>query len=328
MTEKYKIYLSEDIKSRLTNDAELFEFFKKDGSVNLNAFLKALIVNYFDRYRHSKEQLLANIRQDILNTVSISDIDSEVLADKIVNTYLKGYIAGSEKSTAITLTVGGESYDTIRIIENNMLKDSSLSQYLKDMFVSYLSIPRNSREAIIFKNTYETITEAISEKKVISFSSSTNASFVVEPYLIAPSKEEQCNYLICNDVRAHRPRSFRISRLSSVFITADNFIQDPELYESLREKAMRSPHSVSDTVRAVVKLTPYGAQKFKVITKNRPDVLKKDGDLYCFDWPEQQLEDYFLRFGRDAIVLEPKSLRNRLKKYYRMAIRAYQDQRN
>ena len=31
MTEKYKIYLSDDTRSRLINDAELFEFTKKDG---------------------------------------------------------------------------------------------------------------------------------------------------------------------------------------------------------------------------------------------------------------------------------------------------------
>ena len=35
MTEKYKIYLSEDTKMRLINDAELFEFYRSDGSVNL-----------------------------------------------------------------------------------------------------------------------------------------------------------------------------------------------------------------------------------------------------------------------------------------------------
>ncbi len=83
MPEKFKIYLSEDIKTRLTNDAELFEFFKKDGSVNLNAFLKILIVNYFDQYRNEKEKLLTSIRQDISGIVSISAHDSEILADSV-----------------------------------------------------------------------------------------------------------------------------------------------------------------------------------------------------------------------------------------------------
>ena len=53
MTEKYKIYIPEAMRSRLMNDAELFEFTKNDGSVNLNAFLKELLVNYFDRRKRS-----------------------------------------------------------------------------------------------------------------------------------------------------------------------------------------------------------------------------------------------------------------------------------
>jgi hypothetical protein len=40
------------------NDAKLFEFYKKDGTINLNAFLKELLVNYFDEYRESKATLL------------------------------------------------------------------------------------------------------------------------------------------------------------------------------------------------------------------------------------------------------------------------------
>ena len=55
MTEKYKIYIPEDMKTRLTRDAELFEFYKKDGSVNLNAFLKELLVNFFDQYRNNEQ---------------------------------------------------------------------------------------------------------------------------------------------------------------------------------------------------------------------------------------------------------------------------------
>ena len=60
MSEKYKIYIPEEMKSRLMNDAELFDFTKKDGSVNLNAFLKELLVNYFDQYRETKEHLLTS----------------------------------------------------------------------------------------------------------------------------------------------------------------------------------------------------------------------------------------------------------------------------
>ena len=82
MTEKYKIYLPEDIKTRLINDAELFEFTKKDESVNLNAFLKTLIVNFFEQYTRDSEKLLNNIIKDLTDITAISDRNARKLADK------------------------------------------------------------------------------------------------------------------------------------------------------------------------------------------------------------------------------------------------------
>ena len=83
MTEKYKIYIPEDMKNRLMNDAELFEFFKKDGTINLNAFLKELLVNYFDEYRDRKAKLLETILSDLSEFPSISHKDADAIADKI-----------------------------------------------------------------------------------------------------------------------------------------------------------------------------------------------------------------------------------------------------
>ncbi|SEA79368.1 WYL domain-containing protein [Oribacterium sp. KHPX15] len=326
MTEKYKIYLSEDTRTRLINDAELFEFTKKDGSVNLNAFIKTLIVNYFDQYRHDSEHLLLNITNDLKSMTSMTGKDAELLAEKIISTYVKPDDRHSTKNIALSLTVSGSSYGIIRIIENNLLKDTSLSQYLKDMFKSYLSIPRSEREAIIFKDTYDDIKRALKEHRIMSFTNTTSGeeqSYFVEPYVIAPSKEEQCNYLLCNDKAIQKPRTFRISRLRSVFVTKDTFSIDDGILKELREKAIRSPHSVSPDVHAVVRLTEFGIKKFKVVTKNRPIVSKTEGDLYHFDWPELQLEEYFKRFGRDALVLEPETLKERIRKYYYYGLREY-----
>ena len=106
-------------------------------------------------------------------------------------------------------------------------------------------------------------------------------------------------------------------------MTSDIFEIDENLQKELQEKVVRSPHSVSATVSAVVKLNKYGKRMFKVITKNRPIVSKIEGDLYYFDWPELQLEDYFKRLGRDAVVIKPASLKEKLRKYYYYALREY-----
>ena len=134
MSEKYKIYIPEEMKSRLMNDADLFDFVKKDDSVNLNAFLKTLLVNYFDQYRETKEHLLDTILSDLSEFSSISGDDANAIADKIINTYMRNPEFQTERNSAITLTVSGRSLDVMRSIENNMLSRVSLSQYMNEFF--------------------------------------------------------------------------------------------------------------------------------------------------------------------------------------------------
>ena len=326
MTEKYKIYLSEDTKTRLINDAELFEFFRNDGSVNLNGFLKELIVNYFEQYRQDNEELLNSVLGELSSVKTLKAKDASVLAEKIIRTYINNKENASGKSTVITLTVSGESYNIVRIIENNLLKDNSLSGYIKDMFLSYLSIPRNRREEIIFRQTYEALNRAIAESKVISFTSTNSnnqTAVTAEPYLIATSKEEQFSYLLCHGHHSDRDHTFRISRLRNVFVTSDTFVRSRKTAERLTRIGMRSPHSAAPDIHAVVLMSERGKQMYKMIVKNRPSVSLIEDGKYHFDWPEMQLEDYFRRFGKEAVVLRPKSLRTKLQKYYSDALEAY-----
>lgn len=326
MTEKYKIYLSEDTKTRLINDAELFEFFRNDGSVNLNGFLKELIVNYFEQYRQDNEELLNSVLGELSSVKTLKAKDASVLAEKIIRTYINNKENASGKSTVITLTVSGESYNIVRIIENNLLKDNSLSGYIKDMFLSYLSIPRNRREEIIFRQTCEALNRAIAESKVISFTSTNSNNQIAvtaEPYLIATSKEEQFSYLLCHGHHSDRDHTFRISRLRNVFVTSDTFVRSRKTAERLTRIGMRSPHSAAPDIHAVVLMSERGKQMYKMIVKNRPSVSLIEDGKYHFDWPEMQLEDYFRRFGKEAVVLRPKSLRTKLQKYYSDALEAY-----
>ena len=324
MTEKYKIYLSEETKTRLINDAELFEFTRADGTVNLNGFLKELIVNYFDQYRKDNDELLENMLSELTSVKSLKSKDASVLADKIIKTYIYNKEPASSKSTVITLTVSRESYSIIKIIENNLLQDNSMSGYIKDMFLSYLSIPRNKREEIIFRPTYETINKAITERRILTFTTTNNKGMsTVEPYLTATSKEEQFSYLLCHGHDNNKDHALRISRLRNVFISSETFERNDTISKRLTDYGMRHPHSASPDIHAIVLMTERGKQMYKMIVKNRPAVTSIKGDKYHFDWPEVQLIDYFKRFGKESIVIKPRSLKQKLIKYYEEAKAAY-----
>ena len=325
MTEKYKIYIPEEMRLRLLNDAELFDFYKKDGSVNLNGFLKELLLQYFDEYRETKERLLDTILSDLSAFSSISHEDADAIADKIMNSYMRNTEFKSERNAAITLTVSGRSLDIMYSIENNMLSRVSLSQYLNDFFSSYLSISRKDRERILFQDIFEELNTAIRKNNIIRFTSTSapNVIFTVQPYCIAASKEEQCNYLLCLDNETGIPRSFRISRIRALYSSSDKFIPNESRKLELQEIAGRSPQSTSKGIEAEVRLTEKGLQKFHFITKNRPDVLKKEGNTLYFDWPKTQLEEYFHRFGKEAVILSPDDCRESMRLFYKKAWEAY-----
>ena len=325
MTEKYKIYIPEEMRLRLLNDAELFDFYKKDGSVNLNGFLKELLLQYFDEYRETKERLLDTILSDLSAFSSISHEDADAIADKIMNSYMRNTEFKSERNAAITLTVSGRSLDIMHSIENNMLSRVSLSQYLNDFFSSYLSISRKDREKILFQDTFLELNAAIQKNSIISFSSTSapELHFTVCPYFIAASKEEQCNYLLCTDHASGIPRTFRISRIHALFTSSDNFLPDESRQADLQEIAGRSPQAASKSVEAKVLFTDKGMQKFHLVTKNRPDVLKKEGNTLYFHWPRLQLEAYFRRFGKEAVILEPDECRESMRFFYKKAWEAY-----
>ena len=351
MTEKYKIYIPEEMRLRLLNDAELFDFYKKDGSINLNGFLKELLLQYFDEYRETKERLLDTILSDLSAFSSISREDADAIADKIMNTYLRRperdivhFTQGtrskraslrsagnahselkSERNAAITLTVSGRSLNIMCSIESNMLSRVSLSQYLNDFFSSYLSISRKDRERILFQDIFEELNTAIRKNSIIRFTSTSapNVIFTVQPYCIAASKEEQCNYLLCLDNETGIPRSFRVSRIRALYSSSDKFIPNESRKLELQEIARRSPQSTSKGIEAEVRLTEKGLQKFHFITKNRPDVLKKEGNTLYFNWPKTQLEEYFHRFGKEAVILEPDECRESMRIFYKKAWEAY-----
>ena len=351
MTEKYKIYIPEEMRLRLLNDAELFDFYKKDGSVNLNGFLKELLLQYFDEYHETKERLLDTILSDLSAFSSISREDADAIADKIMNTYLRrperdilhftqgarskrapscpaGNVRSalkSERNAAITLTVSGRSLNIMCSIESNMLSRVSLSQYLNDFFSSYLSISRKNREKILFQDTFVELNAAIQKNSIISFSSTSapDLHFTVCPYFIAASKEEQCNYLLCTDHASGIPRTFRISRIHALFTSSDKFLPDESRKTELLEIAKRSPQAASKCIEAKVLLSDKGMQKFHFVTKNRPDVFKKEGNTLYFQWPKLQLEEYFRRFGKEAVILSPEECRESMRFFYKKAWEAY-----
>ena len=65
MEEKIRVNLSKRTYNLLMKDAENFEFFKKDGSLNKNALINRLIINYQNDYSLKQREMLDIIEDNL-----------------------------------------------------------------------------------------------------------------------------------------------------------------------------------------------------------------------------------------------------------------------
>ena len=86
MDNKIKIRVTHDIYLKLLDDAELFGYYKKNGTINRNAFLNDLIGNYFYEFRKENEILqkqvyLALNNHKVLNSKEVTDEIIKIMRD-------------------------------------------------------------------------------------------------------------------------------------------------------------------------------------------------------------------------------------------------------
>jgi predicted DNA-binding transcriptional regulator YafY len=82
---------------------------------------------------------------------------------------------------------------------------------------------------------------------------------------------------------------------------------------------------IGEKQECVVRLTQKGKQMYKAIQymKPLPSEIDEDGN-YHFECSTYQILQYFYRFGGQAQVLQPQSLRELLREEYRKAYEAYE----
>lgn len=214
-------------------------------------------------------------------------------------------------------------------IEDELLKESSLSGYFRRLFLSYSKKPQHEREQIIFKNIKDSIDRAIDEnKKVYLIKTGKNNQYVksnkLSPYKIVASNEELHNYFLCEDENGH-VRSYRLSRIDEIIITKEQASirkENINVYNRMIKYGPQYNFKNEETTIEVL-LTKKGIEKFQSFYVYRPTPIKMENNHYFFDCSIQQIQQYFMRFGKDAFVIRPLFLRRLMQKNIREALNVY-----
>lgn len=340
--EKRKISLDVQSYNSLLNDAKAFGFVKKGGTANKSKFLNTLIENYYDTYVENQNKTHDSIYKTIRSMIDYEGADvADYMIEKTVYTLMDQQIALSLKPSKqnqdnenIIFRPNHEVADIIEkvqcILQSNVggrYNAASISGYFRTMIRSYLQKPRNQREQIVFQNNYKKLLMAIDHHKCITILDVNQHYHRHEiPWGIASSREELFNYvLVMGDDQ--RPYSIRLSRIESVIEEpvghAHTFTEKQnEMFENIVKNGPQFPYHQNKLIK--VQLSDQGLKDYERIYMNRPEYDFLEGNIMTFSCSTQQIFLYFKRFGKEAIVLEPKELQERLLQYYSEAKDAYE----
>jgi len=335
--DKINIYVPEETARILESDAEMFEFFKKDGrTVNRNRFLNALLngydAQYSAEYRRTYEAILTQ-----LDSPGLSQNEKERLADRIQKEVFLPPVRRrkgkhppkfSLKPTNITENI------ILRIRQDAATRDY-LSQYLCRMLMSYAQKSFPEREQILFRETYDFLREACAARRPVLFSTTLNKTAIHEvvPYALATGKEEMFNYLVCQETQEPgalpHARSYRLCRIVAPAYSSHSLSLTDNNIRCMDRMISQGPqYVIRKEEESCVRLTEQGVKTYTLIYYGRPkyDRIEKHGDCYdyYFSASPEQLFLYFRRFPvDDAIVIRPVRLRKSILSFHQGVVSAY-----
>ena len=331
MEEKIKVYVPQSVYNILTKDMELFEFFKKDGSLNKNAFINRLIMSYQKDYSEKQKKIREIITESIteFNGSSYKTDEAGYMILNRLNLYSNGSDENSE--VHISFRPNKESANTIDFIENHELKGSSRSNYYRSLFDSYCMLPQDKRERIIFRNLVEKIEQAIEEDRQIYLLSKQNHDLnkpgvILSPYSLSLTKEELFNYLLGELSEYQAVRTTRLCRIQSIRILNERRVFTDPVLNILDKMIFNGPqykYDENEKDPIIVQFTDEGIRKFRYYFVHRPIPVSIEDHTYTFSCSYSQAANYFSRFGSDAVVISPVELREQMREFYEKAVKEY-----
>lgn len=207
--------------------------------------------------------------------------------------------------------------------------------YIKAVIEEYARKPPLERESIYFRNEINEIMRHIQNGSRLLLRIWNGQVYEVKPYAVMSDNRSMYHYLAGFSVQLDDPNaelkvsSYRLSRILQIKgspsrLTGKLTQKEKNALEE-RLKAVGIQFLVGNQERIVVRLTQAGVRMFQTQNHLRPRPNKVEKGIYYFECSVKQAESYFFKFGGEAEVLEPESLRIQFREQYKLAVQHYTD---
>ena len=326
--EKIRISVSKYTYDILLKDMEYFEIYKPNGEINKNEFLNRLIINYADDFTLDTKEQWDEVVKLVDKYTSLDQYDRANLTGEIISSLKDNFFFRNidDESKIISLKPTKESSSLIEYLINEEINNQSISSFFREMFDSYVNMVQTMRERIIFEKEFKIISKSLEKnrKVFIKLKNDKSVPIVGSVYAVVDSKEELFNYILL-DVDG-KIQTIRLARIALVKIMNEpaSFNQDIlPLMDYQIENGVQFTVSEQDMEVVKVKMSERGLKLYRKMYLYRPNYFEVDGDIFLFKGSHEKIFNYFKRFGKDAIIVHPAYLKERMERFYKSGWKGY-----
>jgi len=251
--------------------------------------------------------------------------------NKLLNLIFENYKGGSGKLlrqnynrvVQFNLNVKNNHDYESYLINNKIFNEA---EFFRNMIIAFTSLAPHKRELLINRDIYEKLSFAISKQLVVKIKF-RGEEREVEPYFIANSREEACNYLFCYSCMHDRYINYKLGNIKAIeFIDRKQEHRKEEYIADIRSNF---DSFMSHGKYVKVRLTPAGEDQIRKASHLRPKIVKSLGDgVYVYECSDAKAKIYFPQFTENAEILEPARLREWFKKMFDAAAANYSKKLN
>jgi len=320
--ENFNVKVSNKIVEILDRDMEIFN------QKNRNSMINKIILTYLKI--KNQDDIQEKMFYDIKNMdVNMSAEKEKKLKEIIRKNLYETLKIKKGNSKLINFHLNKKTFQECKSLGENL--NYFDTEFFRVIFEWYSLKAKYEREQILFYEEILIIKEAIEKKYELEFKVKDNNGKLLKitnsyPFGIFESKDENYNYLVTAD-NNEKLYSTRISNIMNLLLIRKIFSVSKEIQEKAKERIKNRYYGMGNIIRCKIEFTEIGYRNFKVISHLRPKAIEQDqkNRILTFNEPEDSLFFYFRQFGENIKILEPKSLKQKLKEFYKKALESYED---
>lgn len=318
--ENYNVNIPEDSFNRLKEDMKIFNQKK------INSFLNKIFKTYL---KTKDKDDLTEVLIEKLSKYIKKENREDILSILKSTIYKPTNLKSNKNKKKLNFRINKD----IKFEFEKLKKEQNYfnANFFRIIIEWYIQKSKFQREKIIFYEELEIIEKSIVDESEVLLEIINLKKDFFRPVGIFSTKNENYNHILIVKINEETKKeeliSIRLSEIVSIKKIEKNYRISKKTQEIIKEKIENKNFTTTKIERIKIKMTEEGYKLYKKISHIRPDIKeeKKEQNFHIltFEVPTDIIIFYFLRFGKEIEILEPKNLREEFKTFYKTSLDNY-----